>query len=134
MTYTLPGVSVTQILLRSSQNLANSSMLPCFVGSINQVVTNSPITLTFPITSTTIVYPGLALSAVINTSSIVITVNNAYIQIGTSAVTGSALIASGNTIQGSTGSFANAVAGDAIVFNTITHGSYTIKSISGSSA
>lgn len=131
MTYTLPGVSVTQILLRSSQNLANSSMLPCFVGSINQVVTNSPINLTFPITSATIVYPGLALSAIIETSSIAITINNAYVQIGTSAVTGSALVASGNIIQGTTGSFLNAVAGDSIIFNTLTHGSYTIKSING---
>lgn len=128
MTYRLPGVEVSQILTRASQALGDSQLLPCFIGSLNQVVRNAPINLTFPLSSPTVIFPNLMLGATVNDSSIAIQVANAMIQVGSGAVAGAALVAGGNTIQGGTGVFLNVQIGDTIIFNTATHGQFTVAS------
>lgn len=131
MSYSLPKVSVSQILLRASQNLADSELLPCVVGSLNQVETEVPVSLTLPVTSlTTITYPNLIENAVINTTSVKVKVKNAYVTINASPVAiATTLVAGSNTIVGAAGAFTNAKVGDKITMVTANHGTFTIATV-----
>ena len=131
MSYRLPSVSVSQILLRASQDLADSDLLPCLVGPLNQVVKDSAIALTYPVTSSTVIYPNLKLSAVVDSTTVKIKVTNAVVQIESTAVTTSILVAGTKTITGGSNKFLNAKVGDKIVFTATGHGLYTIASING---
>lgn len=128
MSYKLPSVSVFQILLRASQNLADSELLPCLVGSINQVVKDSALNLVYPITNSTIVYPNLKIGAIVDTTKVKIKVKNAFTEIKSTTV-GTTLVAGSKTIIGAAGAFSEAKSGDMIEFSTAGHGTYTIDTV-----
>jgi hypothetical protein len=127
MSYLPPHVSVTQILTRASQNLVNSELLPTYVGSLNQVVNNTPISLIYPVTNTTISYLGLKAGAIVNQSSVRITVNNAIVQVSTNTISAGVFTA-GSAIVNQTGAFVNTKAGDLLVLPN-NGGTYTVQSV-----
>lgn len=111
MSYKPPHVSIFQILNRASQNLVDSELLPTYVGSLNQVVNKTPINLTYPVTNTTINYIGLKVGAIINNTKVKIIVDNALVEVKTSATAVGVFTAGSKTI---TGSFTNVKAGDIV--------------------
>jgi len=131
MSYRLPGVNVHQILMRASQALADSELLPCLVGPLYQVVKDSAITLTLPIAgSTTVVYPSLKVGAIIENSSISIKVKNAKIAIiaPLTAITGLTFTAGNPTVTSTTTTFTNVKAGDILQLSG-NAGTYTVLSV-----
>lgn len=132
MTYRLPGPSVTQILMRSSQTLADSQLLTCLIGPLYQVATDENFTITLPVGSpTTISYPNLKVGAIIDDATISVGVLDAKVAIinsGTS-ISGLTITAGTNSIVASTPLFANVVANDVFRLSG-NSGSYTIASVS----
>lgn len=128
MSYSLPKVSVFQILLRASQNLADSELLPCLVGPLNQVETDVAVSLVLPVTTlTTITYPNAIPLSVVDTASVKVKAKNAWVTINASPVAiATTLVAGGNTIIGAAGAFTNAKVGDKITMVTANHGTFTI--------
>jgi hypothetical protein len=131
MSYNLPKVSVFQTSLRASQNLADSELLPCLVGPLNQVETDVAISLTLPVTTlTTITYPNVIPLAVIDTTSVKVKVKNAWVMINAAPIAvATTLVAGSNTIVGTAGAFTNAKAGDKITMVTANHGTFTIATV-----
>jgi len=132
MTYQLPSVNIYQILTRASQSLADSQLLPCLVGPLYQVVKNSSITLTFPVSgSTTISYPGLKVGAILDTSTIKINVVNATVAIiaAGSSISNLTFTAGSPNVVSTTVVFTNVKSGDNFILSGVA-GSYIIKSVS----
>lgn len=130
MAYNTPGVSINQVLTRVSQALADCKLLPCLVGPLNQVVKNSAVSITLPVsTSTTIAYPNIKVGAIVDTTSVKLKISNAVIEVVASAspITSIASMeVGGNTIVANSGTtFANAKIGDKFVLAS--GGEYTIK-------
>jgi hypothetical protein len=123
--YAPPHVSVNQILTRSSQNLVDSKLLPTFVGTLNQVVKRTELSLAYPVTSTTISYLGLKPGAIINQASVKINVDNAVVLVATATAAG--CFVAGSTTVTDAGGFATAKVGDTIVLPNA-GGSYIIAS------
>ena len=77
MTYKTPGVSVYQVLTKVSQALADCQLLPCLVGPLKQVVKNSALSISLPVSTTTnVAYPNIKVGAIVDTSSVKIKVSN----------------------------------------------------------
>ena len=128
MTYRLPSPSVTQILVQPSQNLADSQLLPCLIGSNNQVIKNEPILLTYPVSNATITYPKLKPGAIIDTATVGITVANAIVQINATPISAGAHFVAGSQTVTITGAFAGAAHGDTITLSAA-GGTYTIDTV-----
>lgn len=127
MSYKPPHVSVTQILTRASQNLVDSELLPTYVGSLNQVVKRSQLSLTYPLTTSTVIsYLGLKPGAIIDQASVVINVDNAVVEVAASTASG-AFTAGSKTVTDA-GVFVGVKAGDKIVLPS-SGGVYTIASV-----
>lgn len=133
MTTRMPGVQAEQILVRSSQNLADSQLLPCIVGALKQVVTDYKLTYNYS-NPATITYPLLKAGAVIETANINLHVKNALVRIVASTVgTGMTATVGTNTVAFASGTpFVDVAAGDTIKFaltsGGINSGTYTVKS------
>ena len=96
MSYKLPSPSVTQILVRATQNLADADLLSCLVGPLYRVVNKKQILstivgVTLPVT---VAYPQLDPGAIVDLSSVKLTLKNAH-----------ALVANGVTFLTSTSYF-----------------------------
>lgn len=133
MTYKTPGVSVYQVLTKVSQALADCQLLPCLVGPLKQVVKNSALSISLPVSTTTnVAYPNIKVGAIVDTSSVKIKVSNAIVEIvpaATSITAISSMNVGGNTIVAASGTtFANVKVGDKFVLAS--GGEYTIKGVS----
>lgn len=132
MTYKLPNPSIYQILTRASQDLVSSDLLACLVGPLNQVETDQAVTLTYPVSNTVIAYPNQAVGSIVDTSSVVVKVDNAVISLNTLVAgdaTGASMVTAGDQTITKTGAFASAAAGDTIVFAIAPSTTFTIATV-----
>lgn len=132
MLYKLPSPAIYQILLRASQNLADSELLACFVGPINQVEKETLIPLTFPVSNSTVIYPNLKIGAVIKNDSVKIKTKNTFVEIKSSTAAGSNFVANTDTVT-ITDAFTEAKASDIITLSS-NGGTYTIKTVLSNSS
>jgi len=129
MTYRSPGPSVTENFLTSTTDFVEPALLPCLVGSLNQVIKKSP--LVFPVLPATIIFPKLKPGAIVQTQTVNINVDNAMISI----LTGSGGTAAFNSNQyvSPTAIFADVKIGDSVAFldtDSKNAGKFTVSGIS----
>lgn len=129
MSYKLPGPSVNEILNRASQALADSDLLPCFIGSIKQVVRDYELPITLPVDRQyTIQLPGLKPGAKVDLSSVNVTVHNAMLEVVASTPT-SLVTVSGRTLSSPTALFTEVKENDYLKLGD-SAGTYKIKTVS----
>ena len=128
MTYRSPGITIEQILLRMSQPLAESELLPCFVGPINQVVEKEPLAgLTLPVVVATnaVAYTNLKVGAIVYKDTVKFHVKSASVRVRAATLAAGVFVAGSSEIT-IPSAYDKIKVGDTISLTISGGGSYTV--------
>ena len=129
MSYKLPGVTVNQVLLRSSQELSDAELFACIVGPLYRVVKAEKVLGSIPVFPYTPAYPKLDEGSIVEISSVKLTVTNGKVKVMTARADGN-FTAGTDTVKVTGANFASVKPGDMVVVPE-NRGTYIVKSASG---
>ena len=129
MSYKLPGVTVNQVLLRSSQELSDAELFACIVGPLYRVVKAEKVLGSIPVFPYTPAYPKLDEGSIVEISSVKLTVTNGKVKVMAARADGN-FTAGTDTVKVTGANFASVKPGDMVVVPE-NRGTYIVKSASG---